>query len=77
MTIYGKREADAGLRVPVISFAVEGKGSRAIVEGIEKRSDYGCRWGHFYSKRLVEEFLGLGDEGVVRVSLVHYNTGMS
>ena len=46
-----------------------------MVEGVEKRSAFGCRWGHFYSKRLVEEVLGLGEEGVVRVSLVHYNTG--
>ena len=45
------------------------------MEGIEKRSNFGCRWGHFYSKRLLEEVLGLGEEGVVRVSLVHYNTG--
>ena len=45
------------------------------MEGIEKRSNFGCRWGHFYSKRLLEEVLGLGEEGIVRVSLVHYNTG--
>jgi len=29
------------------------------------------------SKRLVEEVLGCGEDGVTRVSLVHYNTGMS
>lgn len=50
-----------------------------MVEGIEARSNFGCRWGHFYSKRLVDEVLGLGEEkggdGVVRVSMVHYNTG--
>lgn len=45
------------------------------MEAVESRSNFGVRWGHFYSKRLVEEVLGLGDEGVVRVSLVHYNTG--
>ena len=61
--------------MPVISFTVRGRGSKSIVEGVEKRSNFGCRWGHFYSKRLVEEVLGLGKEGVVRVSLVHYNTG--
>ena len=45
------------------------------MEAVEKESSFGIRWGHFYSKRLVEEFLGLGAEGVVRVSMVHYNTG--
>ena len=64
------------MRVPVISFTVRGRGSRGVVEGVEKRSGFGLRWGHFYSKRLVEEVLGVeGGEGVVRVSLVHYNTG--
>ena len=32
------------------------------------------RFGHFYSARLIEK-LGLpSDDGVVRVSMVHYNT---
>jgi len=34
----------------------------------------GFRWGHFYSKRLVDEVLKLKGDGVVRVSMVHYNT---
>ncbi|KAJ0353878.1 hypothetical protein COL154_011979 [Colletotrichum chrysophilum] len=38
-------------------------------------SNIGIRWGHFFSKRLAERTLGLDDDGVVRVSLVHYNTG--
>lgn len=76
MTIYGVREADKALRVPVVSFTVEGRSSRDVVEGIEARSNFGCRWGHFYSKRLVDDLLGLeGKDGVVRVSMVHYNTG--
>lgn len=76
VTIWGVKDASRRLRVPVISFTVEGRGSKSVVEGIEKRSNFGCRWGHFYSKRLVEEVLGVeGDEGVVRASLVHYNTG--
>ena len=75
VTIWGVKEGDRKMRIPVISFTVQGRGSREIVEAVEKRSNFGVRWGHFYSKRLVEEVLGLGDEGVVRVSLVHYNTG--
>ena len=75
VVIWGVREGKREMRVPVISFTARGRGSRSVVEGIERRSGFGCRWGHFYSKRLVEEVLGLGEEGVVRVSLVHYNTG--
>ena len=60
--------------MPVISFSVRGKSSKEMVERAEKVSKLGFRWGHFYSKRLVDEILGLGEEGVVRASLVHYNT---
>ena len=74
VTIYGHREADRGKRMPVISFSVKDKSSKDIVEEVESKSAFGCRWGHFYSKRLVDDYLGLGPEGVVRVSLVHYNT---
>lgn len=59
----------------MVSFGVRGRGAREVVEGVERRSGFGCRWGAFYSVRLVEGVLGLGGEGVVRVSLVHYNTG--
>ena len=76
VTIHGERSANKDLRVPVISFTVHGRSSRDIVEGIERRSNFGCRWGHFYSKRMVDDLLGLeGCDGVVRVSMVHYNTG--
>ena len=91
--VYGETSADPAVRVPVVSFRVRGRGSRAIVEGVEKRSEYACRWGHFYSKRLVDDVLDVDGnqrqgeegegvrngegEGVVRVSMVFYNTGMS
>lgn len=75
ITIYGSPSAAKEIRVPVISFSVEGRNSQAIVEAIESRSNFGCRWGHFYSKRMVDDLLGLEEiGGVVRVSMVHYNT---
>ena len=90
VTVYGETKADRALRVPVVSFSVRGRGSRGIVEKIEERSNFACRWGHFYSKRLVDDVLkidgkqgeegegvGKGEgEGVVRVSMVFYNTSM-
>ena len=76
--IYGHPTADRAKRVPVISFTVKGWNSKDVVDAIEAKSDYGCRWGTFYSNRLAEHILGLDPvDGVVRVSLVHYNTGMS
>jgi selenocysteine lyase/cysteine desulfurase len=76
VTIFGEPSPDPDLRVPTVSFVIEGQGSRSVVERIESVSAFGFRWGAFYSNRLVEDVLGLGKEGVVRVSMVHYNTGM-
>jgi selenocysteine lyase/cysteine desulfurase len=73
VTVHGSTSADPTVRVPTISFTVEGKSSRGIVEAADN-TIYGFRWGHFYSKRLCDEVLGLGEEAVVRVSMVHYNT---
>lgn len=72
--VHGSRSTNSSVRVPTISFTVNGESSKAIVEEIEKTTPFGLRWGHFYSKRLCEEVLGLGPEAVVRVSMVHYNT---
>jgi len=75
-TIYGESVADKARRVPVVSFTVKGRESKGVVDAIEERSDFACRWGAFYSNRLCEEVLGLDAvDGVVRVSLLHYNTG--
>ena len=74
--IWGEPTAARAKRVPVISFTVKGRNSKSVVEAIEAQSDYGCRWGTFYSVRLAGEVMGLDEvDGVVRVSLVHYNTG--
>lgn len=76
VTIHGERSADGKVRVPTVSFTVEGWDSRELVETVEKEAPiFGFRWGAFYSNRLVHEFLALGTSGIVRVSLVHYNTG--
>lgn len=74
ITILGSTSSDSKERVPTISFTVKGMSSKAIVAEAEKISNYGFRWGHFYSKRLCDELLKLEPEGVTRVSMVHYNT---
>ncbi|KAL2007513.1 hypothetical protein VTN00DRAFT_8951 [Thermoascus crustaceus] len=76
ITVYGEPSASKERRVPVISFTVKGMKSQAVVEEVERRSQFGFRNGHMYSHRLVKEVLGLEDvdDGVVRVSMLHYNT---
>ena len=75
VTIHGDVDPSSAVRVPTISFTVKGRSSQSVVEAVEAISSVGIRWGHFFSKRLVEKVLGLEDDGVVRVSMVHYNTG--
>ena len=71
--IIGHRSSDAAKRVPTISFKVKNKDSGAIVRETDKDA-LGIRFGDFHSRRLVEA-LGLAEDGgVVRVSMVHYNT---
>jgi cysteine desulfurase family protein (TIGR01976 family) len=71
--IIGRPDAGVDRRVPTISFKIEGADSNALVKKID-RARIGIRHGDFHSRRLVEG-LGLsGDGGVIRASLVHYNT---
>ncbi|KAK1598004.1 aminotransferase class-V [Colletotrichum navitas] len=75
VTVYGETDAGTECRVPTISFRVKGWGARELVAAVEKDTDFGFRWGHFYSYRLVKEILGLDPaDGIVRVSMVHYNS---
>jgi selenocysteine lyase/cysteine desulfurase len=74
VTIIGLTSSDSTERVPTISFIVKGVNSKQLIADAEKISNYGFRWGHFYSKRLCDEVLQLEPEGVTRVSMVHYNT---
>lgn len=71
--VIGATVADATRRVPIVSFTVEDRASADIVRNVDSHG-IGIRFGHFYSRRLITA-LGLPvDDGVVRVSMVHYNT---
>jgi len=64
---------DGVSRVPTVSFVHATKSSRSITEAVH-RSGIAVRHGHMYAYHLCEA-LGLDPEdGVVRVSMVHYNT---
>lgn len=71
--VLGPATADGAVRVPTISFVVDGVDSRDIVRHTDTLG-LGIRHGDFHSRRLVE-WLGFGGpSGVVRASMVHYNS---
>ena len=73
MRVIGEATADRAVRVPTISFTVDGVMAPDVVRQIDPL-DIGIRYGDFHSRRLVDH-LGLqAAGGVVRVSMVHYNT---
>ena len=71
--IIGETTADKSQRVSTISFIHNTLNSDIIVKKVD-RHNIGIRYGDFYAVQLIED-LGLKSKnGVVRVSLVHYNT---
>ena len=70
--IVGDRSSQAAFRVPTISFTVDGHPLQEIVAQTDQ-ARIGVRHGDFHSRRLAEA-LGLSSNGVIRVSMVHYNT---
>ncbi|MEH2121021.1 cysteine desulfurase-like protein [Nostoc sp.] len=71
--VIGQSKADRRFRVPTISFVVDGMNSSIIPAKIDQHY-IGIRYGDFYAKRLIE-YLGLASQGgIIRVSMVHYNT---
>jgi selenocysteine lyase/cysteine desulfurase len=70
VTIYGATTDDPKIRVPTISFTIRGWNPKDFVELVEGQSDYAFRWGHNYSKRLIDEILLCCEEGVIRISMV-------
>ena len=71
--IIGEAVSDPERRVATLSFVHEGKDSQSIVEAVDPHR-IGIRFGDFYAVKLIDH-LGLRDQqGVVRVSLAHYNT---
>jgi selenocysteine lyase/cysteine desulfurase len=70
--IIGSQSHSRDIRMPTLSFTVNGISSKEIALGAGKK-DIGIRNGEFYAWRCLH---GLGiepNDGVVRVSMVHYN----
>jgi cysteine desulfurase family protein (TIGR01976 family) len=72
--VYGIADVnDLGRRVPTFSFTMPGIAPREITDAAV-RADIGIRDGHMYAPRLMRRLKVDVATGVVRVSLVHYNT---
>lgn len=71
--IIGNSDPNAKKRVPTISFVHEKFKSDEIVEKVDEHR-IGIRFGDFYAKKLIQALDLEEKNGVVRVSLVHYNT---
>lgn len=72
--VIGQPGADRALRAPTVVFTVDGMRSEDVALAMAARG-VAIRHGHFYAPRAVEGF-GVADvdDGVVRASMVHYNT---
>ena len=74
VTVYGVRDPlKINSRVPTVCFNLRGVAPATLSEKCAAQS-IGIRDGNMYSPRLLERLLIPADKGVVRASLVHYNT---
>lgn len=71
--IIGPASSTPDVRVPTISFVVDGLDSETVVRAIDPMK-IGIRFGDFYSRRLIEDLGLAANKGVVRASFAHYNT---
>ena len=59
--------------MPTIAFIHSKMKSSELVEKVDPYQ-IGIRYGDFYAKKIIEDLGLVENDGVVRVSLVHYNT---
>jgi len=71
--VIGPTTPDAAVRVPTIAFTVRGRHASEVPPLFDPHG-IALRYGHFYAPGAIDA-LGLGGSGgIVRASLVHYNT---
>jgi selenocysteine lyase/cysteine desulfurase len=70
--IIGHDRVDAG-RLPTVSFTVEGRDAASIPPLFDEFK-IGIKYGDFYARRLCDALGVTAKGGVVRISMVHYNT---
>lgn len=71
--IVGTARNTDSMRVPTVAFRIEGRSAADMARAME-RYRIAIRFGDFHSRRLIEALALQDHDGVVRVSMVHYNT---
>ena len=71
--LYGPSTGDSDIRVPILTFNIEGKSATDIAAHLDGLGLY-ARSGHFNAQRLFPALGLTAAEGAVRVSFAHYNT---
>lgn len=71
--IFGATGNVDSKRIPTVAFRFDGRDSGALAKAMDAHK-IAIRHGDFHSRRLVEDLGQTGDGGLLRVSMVHYNT---
>ncbi|MBT3209738.1 MAG: cysteine desulfurase-like protein [Bacteroidetes bacterium] len=71
--IVGEATSDRNIRVATVSFFFENRKSSEIPLLVDMQK-IGIRWGDFYARRLIENMNLHKKDGIIRISMVHYNT---
>ena len=71
--LIGTPSADHARRAPTFAFTVAGRSSEEVCRSLAE-DRIACGYGNFYAYRLMQALGVDPDDGVVRLSFVHYNT---
>jgi selenocysteine lyase/cysteine desulfurase len=72
--VFGEKSSNSQKRVPVITFQVIGQSSKEIMNRINQKARFRIVSGSCWAPRPTHDALKLDDDGLIRVSFVHYNT---
>lgn len=71
--VFGATTNRNSQRIPTVAFCFDGRDSGTLAKEMDAYK-IAIRHGDFHSRRLVEDLGQTGDGGLLRVSMVHYNT---
>ncbi len=71
--VFGATTNTDSKRIPTVAFRFDGRDSGALAKAMDAHK-IAIRHGDFHSRRLVEDLGQTGNGGLLRVSMVHYNT---
>ncbi|GKU18054.1 unnamed protein product [Fusarium langsethiae] len=72
--VFGEKTSDPEKRVAVITFQVTGQSSRDVMNKVNRQGKFRIVAGHCWAPRPTHDVLKLEDDGLIRISFVHYNT---